>query len=50
MTKREYQEELKYLEKYNISEEKKIRFIENLYKLANINFNNYIKNNWQILN
>ena len=45
MQKPQYQEELKYLQKYNISEEEKIRLIENLYRLANINFNNFIKNN-----
>ena len=45
MTNTQYQEELKYLEKYDISEEEKIRFIKNLYRLANINFNNFIKNN-----
>jgi len=49
MTKTQYQEELKYLEKYDISEEEKIKFIENLHRLANINFNNFIKNNWQVL-
>jgi len=49
MTNTQYQEELKYLEQYDISEEEKIKFIENLYRLANINFNNFIKNNWQIL-
>jgi len=45
MTKIQYQEELEYLEKYDISEEDKIKFIENLYILANMNFNNFIKNN-----
>jgi hypothetical protein len=45
MTKVQYHEELKYLEKYDISEEDKIIFIENLYRLANMNFNNFIKNN-----
>jgi hypothetical protein len=45
MTNTQYQEELKYLEQYDISEEEKIKFIENLYRLANINFNNFIKNN-----
>lgn len=47
MTKKDYTNELKYLEKYEVDEEKKIRFIENLYKLININFNNFIENNWQ---
>ena len=41
----QYQEELKYLKNYDMSEDEKIRFIENLYRLANINFNNFIKNN-----
>jgi hypothetical protein len=45
MTNKEYSDELKHLEKYDVSEEKKIRFIENLNKLININFNNFIKNN-----
>ena len=45
MTKTQYQEELKYFQKYDISEDEKIRFIENLYRLAHINFNNFIKNN-----
>ena len=45
MPNTQYQEELKYLEQYNMSEEEKIRLIENLYRLANINFNNFIKNN-----
>ena len=45
MKNTQYQEELKYLEKYNISEEEKVKFIANLYRLANINFNNFIKNN-----
>jgi len=49
MTKIQYEEELEYLVKYDISEEDKIKFIENLYRLANINLNNFIKNNWQIL-
>lgn len=47
MTWDKYSKALKYLEKYDISEEKKIRFIDNIYKLANHNFNNFIKINWQ---
>jgi len=43
-----YAKELKHLEEYDISEERKIRFIENLYRLANINFNDFIENNWEI--
>jgi len=38
-------EELKYLKKYNMTEEQKIKLIQNLYRLAYINFNNFIKNN-----
>ncbi|MFK7779774.1 MAG: hypothetical protein QM490_01390 [Candidatus Gracilibacteria bacterium] len=49
MTIIDYTEKLKYLKEYDISEEKKIRLIENLYKLANINFNNFIKNNGHII-
>jgi len=50
MTKKDYTKELKCLEKYNVSIEEKIKFIENLYILINMNFTNFIKNNWQILN
>jgi hypothetical protein len=42
MIRKEYWDALKCLENTDISEEKKIRFIENLYKLVNINFNNFI--------
>lgn len=41
----QYSQELKYLEKYNMTEEEKVKFIENLYRLAYINFNNFIDNN-----
>lgn len=40
-----YSSELRYLEQYNMSEERKIRLIENLYRLANMNFNSFIENN-----
>lgn len=40
---------LKYLEIYNMSESEKIRLIENLYRLAHINFNNFVENNWEII-
>ena len=40
---------LKYLERYNMSEAEKIRLIENLYRLAHINFNNFVENNWEII-
>lgn len=49
MTKKEYNKELKCLEKYDVDIEEKIKFIENLYILINMNFSNFIKNNWQIL-
>lgn len=49
MTNKDYIDELKYLEGYNINNEEKIRFIEKLYKLAHMNFNNFIENNWQII-
>jgi len=39
-------EKLKYLKNYNIPINKKIEFIEKLYKLANISFDIYSKN-WQ---
>lgn len=39
-----YSFELKYFENYNMSEERKIRVIECFYRLANINFNNFIAN------
>ena len=44
-----YSYELKLLEKYKISEKRKIKLIENLYRLANINFNNFIENDWKII-
>jgi len=40
-----YNHELKYLEQYNMSKEKKIKLIDNLYRLAHINFNNFVENN-----
>lgn len=49
MTQNEYSKELKCLEKYDVSIEEKIKFIKNLYILINMNFNNFRKNNWQIL-
>lgn len=38
-------QEIKYLEKYNMCEEEKIKLIMNLYKLAHMNYNNFIENN-----
>lgn len=45
----QYSKELKYLEQYDMTEEQKIQLIENLYRLAHINFNNFIENNWEII-
>lgn len=42
-------QELWYLGNYNMWEEEKNRLIENLYRLAHINFNNFIENNWKII-
>jgi len=49
MTNRDYKEELEYLKWYNATEEEKIKFIENLYILINMNFSNFTKKNWHIL-
>lgn len=46
MTSNEYQDELKYLTRYDIPKNKKIEFVENLYKLANMIFTQQLKN-WQ---
>jgi len=40
----QHHHELTYLETYNASQEQKIRFIENLYKLAHISYDLYIEN------
>jgi hypothetical protein len=42
-------EKLKYLEWYDIDEAEKIAFIEKLYKLAYINYENFMQKNWQNL-
>lgn len=43
-----YKEEIKKLEEYkNISYDEKIKFIDKLYLLARINYNNFIKNIWK---
>jgi len=39
MTNKTFTEELKFLEKYNIPQNKKIELIENLYRLSHINLN-----------
>ena len=43
-----YAEELKFFEEYDMSEERKIKLIEDLYRLANILFNDFVENNWEI--
>lgn len=35
---------LNYIKNFDISDEQKIKLINNLYKLANIQFNEYLKN------
>lgn len=42
-------QELIYLEKYDICEDIKKKLVENLYRLAHINFNNFVENNWEII-
>jgi hypothetical protein len=44
-----YSYELKLLEQCNMSQKRKIKLIENLYRLAHINFNNFIENDWEII-
>ncbi len=44
MQDRDYKKELERLKDYDVSEEEKIRFIDNLYRLANHNFNEFVKN------
>lgn len=44
MQDRDYKKELECLKSYEVSEEEKIRFIDNLYRLANYNFNEFMKN------
>lgn len=46
--KTNYIEELEYLKWYNIDEATKIRYIEDFYKIAHINYKDFIRNNWQI--
>lgn len=41
----DYSQELKHLEKCNMTEEQKIKLIQNLYRLAYISFTNSIENN-----
>ena len=43
MTKNNYKSELKYLEHLDINQERKVEFIESLYRLSHINFNEFIK-------
>lgn len=49
MTPEKYKDKLKYFENCDTSEERKIRFIENLYKLAHHNFTQFKKLHWQEL-
>jgi hypothetical protein len=42
---RNYEEKLKYLKDYDVSDEKKIELIDKLYKLANISFDMFIEEN-----
>lgn len=49
MNKDKYIKELKRLESSDINIEKKIKLIDNLYTLINMNYRNFIKNNWQIV-
>jgi len=46
MTNKHITDKLKHLEKYNLSEKTKINIIENVYKIVNVCFDQYIKN-WQ---
>lgn len=50
MTINNYKQELELLKHLDICEEKKISFIDDLYRLSHINFKNFSENNWQILN
>lgn len=43
MTNEKILDKLKYFENYDYDDEVKIRFIENLYKLAHLSFDSYVK-------
>jgi len=43
MTDKKVLDKLKYLENYDYEDEVKIKFIENLYKLAHLSFDSYVK-------
>ena len=43
MTNKQILDKLKYFENYDYDDETKIRFIENLYKLAHLSFDSYVK-------
>lgn len=42
-----YSLELQYLEKFDMDEDRKVRLIENFYRLAHINFNYFLENDWE---
>ncbi len=46
MPKKTYVTELLHLEKSRASPEEKIKFIERLHRLANINFSKFCKKDW----
>jgi hypothetical protein len=42
-------QKLEYFKWYDVNESEKIAFIEKLYKLAYINYHNFMQKNWQNL-
>jgi UDP-N-acetyl-D-mannosaminuronate dehydrogenase len=38
-------QEVHYFKEYSLTEKERVRLIENLYRLININFDDFIKNN-----
>lgn len=49
MSQEKYTKELKRLENSELSQEDKVKLIEKLYILINMNYRNFFKNNWQII-
>lgn len=47
MTEKEINEKLVHLENYDVDEKIKKILIENLYRLANQNFNTYVEKFWK---
>lgn len=43
MTNKKIRQKLEYLKSFKVPDEQKIKLINNLYKLANIQFNEYLK-------